>query len=140
MSGRPISATIEGRDLKRSEDYLSEGRPGEETRHERGREMGKKASTPLDLASCEELEDYLHGSHAAYMRHGNKFYYLTDVGENYWRAQDTSVRNHKNHFTDCSEIVPTLDELMELRFLGGQSIREAFSQATFYASVPGTKE
>lgn len=102
--------------------------------------MGKKASEPLGLNDAEELEEYLHCHHAAYMRYGDKFYYLTDVGENYWRAQDTSLRNHKNHFIDCSEIVPTVGELMGLRFLNGLTIRDAFDHATFYASVYGEKE
>lgn len=102
--------------------------------------MGKKASEPLELGSIEELEDYLHCNHAVYMRYGHKFYYITDVGENYWRAQDTSRRNHKNHFVDCSEIVPTLGEFMSLRFVNGHTIDEAFPHATFYASVYGEKD
>lgn len=102
--------------------------------------MGKKATEPLDFKSVSELEDYLHCEHAAYMRYGNKFYYLTDVGESYWRAQDTALRNHKNHFVDCSEIVPTVSEFMTLRFLNGLTIGEAFDHATFYASVCGEKE
>ena len=102
--------------------------------------MGKKAEKPLDLGTCEELEDYLHYNHAVYMRYGHKFYYITDVGESYWRAQDTALRNHKNHFTDCSEIVPTLDEFMSLRFLNGQTVRDVFDSAIFYASIYGEKD
>lgn len=101
--------------------------------------MGKKAAEPLAVSTSAELEDYLHKEHAAYMRTGNRMYYITDVGENYWRAQDTAIRNHKNHFVDCSEIVPTLGEFMSLRFIDGQSVRDAFGHSTFYASVPGEK-
>ena len=67
-------------------------------------------------------------------------YYLTDANENYWRVQDTSLRNHKNHFVDCSEIVPTVGEFMSLRFLNGWAIRDICDQATFYASVTGEKD
>jgi hypothetical protein len=110
------------------------------TRGKAEQKMGKKAAEPLSITNTEELEDYLHNNHAAYMRHGNKVYYLTDVGENYWRAQDTSIRNHKNHFVDCSEIVPTMGEFMSLRFLDGLTIGEAFDHSTFYASISGEKD
>lgn len=102
--------------------------------------MGKKAATPLDIKTIDELEEHLHQHHAAYMLFGNKMYYLTDVGENYWRAQDTAVRNHKNHFVDCSEIVPTLNEFLSLPFLSGQTISDVIGDATFYASVLGEKD
>lgn len=97
--------------------------------------MGKKASEPLGFATCGELEDYLHRHHAAYMRIGNEVLYLTDVRENQWRVQDTAVRNSKNHFVDCTPIVPTLSEMLALPLRDGRTIREAFADATFYASV-----
>jgi len=39
---------------------------------------------------------------------GSDVYYLTDVNYEAWRAQDTSRRNSKNHFVDCSELVSTV--------------------------------
>lgn len=102
--------------------------------------MGKKASEPVDIAGAEALEDYLHCNHAVYMRYDDKFYYLTDVGENYWRAQDTSRRNRKNHFIDCSAIVPTVGEFMALPFLSGRTLRDVCKEATFYPSVWGEKD
>ena len=70
--------------------------------------MGKKATEALDI-NYEELADYLHKNHSVYMKVGNDVYYLTDVNYEAWRAQDTSIRNSKNHFVDCSDLVPTVD-------------------------------
>ena len=52
-----------------------------------------------------------------------------------WRAQDTSRRNHKNHFVDCSPLVPTVDEFLSLPFIHGNTIEQEFAHATFYASL-----
>ena len=101
--------------------------------------MGKKAQEVLKI-SYDELIDYLHVHHSIYMRFGTKVYYITDANENYWRAQDTSIRNHKNHFVDCSELVPTLGEFMSLRFANGHTIEEVFDQSQFYASISGEKD
>ena len=101
--------------------------------------MGKKAQEVLKI-SYPELDEYLHIHHSVYMRFGNKVYYITDANENYWRAQDTSIRNHKNHFVDCSELVPTLGEFMSLRFANGHTIEEVFDQSQFYASISGEKD
>lgn len=101
--------------------------------------MGKKAAEALKI-SYSELDEYLHINHSVYMRFGSKVYYITDANENYWRAQDTSVRNHKNHFVDCSDLVPTVGEFLSLRFANGHTIEEIFDQCTFYASEKGTRE
>ena len=101
--------------------------------------MGKKAQEVLKI-SYDELIDYLHVHHSIYMRFGTKVYYITDANENYWRAQDTSIRNHKNHFVDYSELVPTLGEFMSLRFANGHTIEEVFDQSQFYASISGEKD
>ncbi len=101
--------------------------------------MGKKAAEALKI-SYNELDEYLHIHHSVYMRFGSKVYYITDANENYWRAQDTSIRNHKNHFVDCSELVPTVNEFLSLRFANGHTIEEVFDQCTFYASISGEKD
>lgn len=95
--------------------------------------MGKKAAEALDI-SYDQLADYLHVNHAVYMKVDNDVYYLTDCNFEAWRAQDTSVRNHKNHFVDCSALVPTVDEFLALPFVNGKTIEEVFSHATFFAS------
>ena len=61
-------------------------------------------------------------------------YYLTDVNDRYWRVQDTSQLNEKGHYVDCSELVPTVSEFLELPFAEGKSIKDVFDQAVFYAS------
>ena len=101
--------------------------------------MGKKAQEVLKI-SYPEPDEYLHIHHSVYMRFGNKVYYITDANENYWRAQDTSIRNHKNHFVDCSDLVPTVGEFLSLRFANGHTIEEVFDQCTFYASLSGEKD
>ena len=64
--------------------------------------MGKKAAEALEI-NYDDLADYLHKNHSVYMRVDNDVYYLTDVNYEAWRAQDTSLRNSKNHFVDCSD-------------------------------------
>ena len=101
--------------------------------------MGKRAHEELKL-TYDELVEYLHVNHSIYMRVGANLYYLTDANDRYWRAQDTSRLNHKNHYTDCSDLVPTVDEFMAVPFINGGTIKDMFSQAHFFASVKGEKE
>ena len=101
--------------------------------------MGKRASEALDL-DYNGLVDYLHSNHSVYMKVDSTIYYLTDVNYEAWRAQDTSKRNEKNHYVDCSDLVPTLDEFLSIPFVNGSKIEEVFDQATFYASIKGEKE
>ncbi len=95
--------------------------------------MGKKASEALDI-NYDELANYLHCNHSVYMKVDNDVYYLTDVNYEAWRAQDTSIRNSKNHFVDCSDLVPTVDEFLALPFVNGKTIQDVFNHATFYES------
>ena len=95
--------------------------------------MGKKAEEELKI-SLEELPNYLRANHSAYMEIEGTLLYLTDANDIYWRAQDTAVLNEKGHFTDCSELVPTVSEFMDLPIWKGGSIKGLFSVAKFYAS------
>ena len=101
--------------------------------------MGKKAAEALDI-DYVGLVEYLHCNHSVYMKIGSSVYYLTDCNYESWRAQDTSRRNEKNHFVDCSELVPTVDEFLALPFVNGQTIKDVFDHATFYASLSGEKD
>ena len=101
--------------------------------------MGKKAAEALEI-HYDDLADYQHKNHSVYMRVDNDVYYLTDVNYEAWRAQDTSLRNSKNHFVDCSDLVPTVDEFLALPFVNGRTIKDSFSHATFYESVKGAKQ
>lgn len=100
---------------------------------EKGARMGTKATEELDV-SFDELPMYLHAHHSVYMEVSGTLYYLTDVNDRYWRAQDTAKLNEKGHYTDASELVPTLAEFMGLPFVGGRTIEEVFDDAVFYAS------
>lgn len=40
-------------------------------------------------------------------------YYITHT-DGYWRVQDCEALNDKGHFTDCSELVNTVCEVVEL--------------------------
>jgi len=97
--------------------------------------MGKKAEEKLEI-SFDELTTYLHAHHSVYMDVNGASYYLTDVNDRYWRVQDTSKMNEKNHYVDCSELVPTISEFLYLPFgEDKKSIKDVFDQAEFYASV-----
>lgn len=95
--------------------------------------MGMKAEEALEI-SLDELPTYMRTKHSVYMDLNDMTYYLTDVNEHYWRAQDAAKLNEKQHFTDVSDLVPTVNEFLGLPFIEGKSIEDVFDQATFYAS------
>lgn len=95
--------------------------------------MGVKSSEVLEI-SYDELPTYLHAHHSVYMDVDGATYYLTDVNDRYWRVQDTAELNDKGHYVDCSDLVPTLSEFLELPFLHGKCVKDLFEEATFYAS------
>jgi len=95
--------------------------------------MGKQAEEALDV-DFDGLARYLHANHSVYMQVGEVTYYLTDVNSHAWRAQDTNTLNGKDHFSDCSDLVDTVDEFLALPFLSGRTIAQEFDQATFFAS------
>jgi hypothetical protein len=99
----------------------------------KGAVMGTKAAEALDV-SFDELPTYLHAKHSVYMEIGSETYYLTDVNDRYWRAQDTAKLNDKGHYVDASELVPTVSEFLTLPFIDGKAIADVFDQAVFYAS------
>lgn len=96
--------------------------------------MGKKSDEALEI-TIDELPAYLHANHSIYMDVDGDLYYLTDVNDRYWRAQDTSKMNEKDHYVDCSDLVPTISEFIDLPFHENKSVRDLFDEATFYASV-----
>ena len=51
--------------------------------------MGTKAVDALEI-SFEDMPMYLRAKHSVYMDVNGASYYLTDVNDRYWRAQDTS--------------------------------------------------
>ena len=104
---------------------------------ERGHPMGKKVDEALDIA-YDDMPTYLHANHSMYMETPAGLYYLTDVNDRYWRVQDAERYNEKGHYVDCSPLVPTIAEFLELPFdEGGTTIKSIFEQATFYPSGSG---
>jgi len=95
--------------------------------------MGTKATEAL-VVSFDDLPNYLHARHSVYMDIDGSSFYITDANDKYWRAQDTTQFNEKDHYVDASELVPTLSEFLGLPFINGESIEEVFDRATFYAS------
>ena len=102
----------------------------------KGALTGKKDVEALEI-TIDELPTYLHTNHAVYMEVADGLYYLTDVNDRYWRAQDTNQFNEKGHYVDASPLVPTIAEFLELPFCDGKSVTDLFAEATFYASGDG---
>ena len=96
--------------------------------------MGVQAEEVLEVGSFDEFANYLRANTRVFMELGDKTYYLTRT-DGYWRAQDCSELNDKGHFVDCSELVPTLNELLGLAWLDGKSVEDVFADAKFYKSI-----
>lgn len=96
--------------------------------------MGVQAEEVLEVGSFDEFANYLRANTRVFMELGDKTYYLTHT-DGYWRAQDCSELNDKDHFVDCSELVPTLNELLGLAWLDGKSVEDVFADAKFYKSI-----
>jgi hypothetical protein len=95
--------------------------------------MGLQAEEPLDL-NYEEFYNYLRSQTRIFFEVDGKTYYLTHT-DGYWRAQDCSKLNEKGHFTDCSELVPTLSEFMGLDWVDGKTVKDRYDDAKVYASI-----
>lgn len=96
--------------------------------------MGVQAEEVLEVGTFEDFANYLRAHTRVFMEVEGKAYYLTHTDE-YWRAQDCAVMNDKGHFTDCSDLVPTLDELLGLAWLDGKSVKDVFADAKFFKSI-----
>lgn len=94
--------------------------------------MGRKAEEPLEI-DFEGFQTYLRSKTRVFMDVDGDEYYITHT-DGYWRVQDCSKLNDKGRFTDCSELVATMPEVIELPFRGGKSVHDLFDQATFYES------
>lgn len=95
--------------------------------------MGLKAEEPLEI-DFEGLEGYLRSKTRVFMDVDGGHYYVTHT-DGYWRVQDCTTLNDKGRFTDCSELVATMPELIDLPWHDGKSIRDLFDSATFYESI-----
>ena len=95
--------------------------------------MGVKADEAISL-DFEALLSYLRSKTRVFMDVDGHEYYITHT-DGYWRVQDCAVLNDKGHFTDCTELVTTLPELVELPWLNKKSIHDMAHGATFYESL-----
>ena len=95
--------------------------------------MGKKADEAISL-DFEGLLSYLRSKTRVFMDVDGHEYYITHT-DGYWRVQDCEALNEKGRFTDCSELVTTLSELVELPWLDGKSIHALTPTATFHESL-----
>lgn len=94
--------------------------------------MGRKVEEPLEI-DFEGLQAYLRSKTRVFMDVDGDEYYITHT-DGYWRVQDCGKLNDKGRFTDCSELVATMPEVIELPFHDGKSIHDLFDQAVFYES------
>lgn len=94
--------------------------------------MGRKVEEPLEI-DFEGLQAYLRSKTRVFMDVDGGEYYITHT-DGYWRVQDCGKLNDKGRFTDCSELVATMPEVIELPFRDGKSIHDLFDQAVFYES------
>ena len=89
-----------------------------------------------EVTSCSRLEMSSRPSSKtrAFVSINDHEYYITHT-DGYWRVQDCEALNDKGHFTDCSELVNTVCEVVELPWIAGKSLHDSFSGATVYEAV-----
>lgn len=95
--------------------------------------MGMKADQEISL-DFEGLLSHLRSKTRVFMDVDGHEYYVTHT-DGYWRVQDCERLNDKGRFVDCSELVTTLPELVELPWLDGKSVHDLTDCATFYESI-----
>ncbi|AEB06210.1 hypothetical protein Corgl_0082 [Coriobacterium glomerans PW2] len=95
--------------------------------------MGFKAVEAIDI-DFEKFLAYLRSKTRVFMDIDDDQYYITHT-DGYWRVQDCSKLNDKGRFTDCTDLVTTMSELVEFPWRDGRSIHDMFPQATFYESI-----
>lgn len=95
--------------------------------------MGVKADEAIDMG-FEELLAHLRSKTRVFMDVEGHGYYITHT-DGYWRVQDCERLNDKGRFTDCSELVTTLPEMVELPWLDGRSVHDLAAGARFYESI-----
>lgn len=95
--------------------------------------MGKMAEEAVEIGP-DTLDAYLRSNTRVFAKVGEDTYYVTHT-DGYWRIQDCSNLNEKGHFTDCSDLVPTLDEVLNLPFSYGRSLLEVADEAQFFPSM-----
>lgn len=94
--------------------------------------MGVKAEEVVDI-DFEGFLQYLRSKTRAFVDIEGHDYYVTHT-DGYWRIQDCEKLNDKGHFTDCSDLVTTVSEVVEMPWKDGKSLHDLFGQATVFES------
>ena len=95
--------------------------------------MGVMAEETVEIGP-DTLDGYLRSNTRVFAKVGDATYYVTHT-DGYWRVQDCGKLNDKGHFTDCSELVPTVGEVINLPCIDGKSLLDVAAEAEFYASI-----
>lgn len=96
--------------------------------------MGFKTGNIVDV-DFEGFLKYLRAKTRVFIAVNGHEYHITHT-DGYWRIQDCSVLNEKGHFSDCSELVNTVCEVVELPWIEGHSLHDLYHDAVVYESVP----
>lgn len=83
---------------------------------------------PGAVVNCdfEGFLKFLRSKTRAFLKLDGHDYYVTHT-DGFWRVQDCAELNEKGHFSDCSELVNTTAELVELPWQAGKSIHDLYS-------------
>lgn len=95
--------------------------------------MGRMAEETVEIGP-DTLDGYLRSNTRVFAKVGEGTYYVTHT-DGYWRVQDCDTLNEKGHFTDCSDLVPTVDEVLNLPCIDGRTLLDVAGEAEFHASV-----
>lgn len=95
--------------------------------------MGKMAEETVEIGP-DTLDGYLRANTRVFAEVGEKTYYVTHT-DGYWRIQDCANLNEKGHFSDCSDLVPTVNEVINLPFHNGRTLLELAGEAEFFPSI-----
>lgn len=95
--------------------------------------MGAMAEETVDIGP-DALDGYLRSNTRVFVKVSGDTYYVTHT-DGYWRVQDCAKLNEKGHFIDCSELVPTLHEVLHLPCIDGRTLMEVAPEAEFYESL-----
>ena len=100
---------------------------------EKGATMGKMAEEAVEIGP-DTLDAYLRSNTRVFAKVGEYTYYVTHT-DGYWRIQDCANLNEKGHFSDCSDLVPTVNEVINLPFHNGRTLLELACEAEFFPSI-----
>ena len=99
--------------------------------------MGLKANEAIEV-DFEGFLAYLRSKTRVFMDVDGEEYYITHT-DGYWRVQDCSKLNDKGRFTDCTELVTTMPELVELPWHDGAKRLRRVRAHMYAVQSPGLR-